>query len=69
LHEINDSDQYTRDEFANLMVNAVEDDQFLWQVTFTEETTIHMNGHTIRHKCHVWGQEQLQKFMSLCKTP
>ena len=48
---------YPWNEFANLLVNAIYDDSFLRQMTYTNEVTVHVIGHLNRHDCSMWGQE------------
>jgi hypothetical protein len=50
-------------EFANLMVNAIDDDCFLRQLMYTDEGTC-VIGHLNRHNC---GNAYM-KFISTCET-
>jgi hypothetical protein len=58
LHEFEEKHQYTRAEFANLMLCASDDiDNFLQQVMYTNKATLHMNSHVNRRNYHIQGQE------------
>ena len=50
MHEIKHRGRCTRVEFADLMLNAIDDNNFAWQVMFTGEATIRINGRVERHK-------------------
>lgn len=44
-------------EFANLVLNATDDDNFfLPRVKFTNEANFDMNGHVYRSKWCIWAQ-------------
>jgi len=53
-------------DFANLMLNANDDDDIFF--TASNEANFHMHGHVNRHSGRVWEQEQSLKSMSLCET-
>jgi hypothetical protein len=44
-------------DFANLMLNKIDDQTILRQICFTDEVTFHMNGCINRHNCQIWGSE------------
>ena len=51
-------------DFANLMLNATDNNFF----TATNEANFHMHGHVNRHSCRIWEQEKPLKSTSLCET-
>lgn len=63
LLKVKDADWCTSVEFADLMLNAVYDNNFLGEVMFRDEATFH--GHINRHYCYIWEQEWPREFYDL----
>jgi hypothetical protein len=58
-HEIKPDDGPKRSEYADFMLNQIDDDKtFPRQVCFTDEATLHVNGCVNRHNFRIWGSEQ-----------
>jgi hypothetical protein len=58
----------TRDEFADLMLNTVDDNNFVWQIMFTGEAAFHINSRLKSITLAYGDRTGHVNFTSICKT-
>jgi hypothetical protein len=59
LHEIKAGDKLKRKEFAERMLETTDNDpNFMHNIMFTDEATLHINGCVKRRNCRIWGSEK-----------
>ena len=58
VQELNEDDFDRRLEFAELMMNRIDDrPNFLNEIVFSDEATFQLNGNVNRHNCRFWASE------------
>lgn len=58
VHKLEAEDYAARQAMCHDLLQAVENDNLMQNVLFSDEATFHTCGHVNRHNCRIWADEQ-----------
>ncbi|GBN32483.1 hypothetical protein AVEN_262031-1 [Araneus ventricosus] len=66
VQALHPNDKPHRFEFAEQILTRIEDDEnYLRKWFFSDESTFHVSGKVNKHKCRIWGSENLHDYREL----